>query len=94
MLVNVGKLTVLFEFSANSQKIAIKAEKSLTYFYNPLLFAPLERWPSGRRRSPAKGVTGLSRFEGSNPSLSAILLDWHRVNNDDEIVRTNVENVY
>ena len=26
---------------------------------------------SGRRRSPAKGVGGLSRLEGSNPSLSA-----------------------
>ena len=31
-----------------------------------------ERWPSGRRRSPAKGVGGLSRLEGSNPFFSAI----------------------
>ena len=32
----------------------------------------LEKWPSGRRRSPAKGVSGLSRIEGSNPSFSAM----------------------
>ena len=31
-----------------------------------------ERWPSGRRRSPAKGVWALTPIEGSNPSLSAI----------------------
>ena len=35
--------------------------------------APAERWPSGRRRSPAKRVNGLPRFEGSNPSLSVLL---------------------
>ncbi len=33
-----------------------------------------ERWPSGRRRSPAKGVWALSPIEGSNPSFSAIFL--------------------
>ena len=33
--------------------------------------AHLERWPSGRRRSPAKRVGGLNLLEGSNPSLSA-----------------------
>ena len=33
--------------------------------------ALLERWPSGRRRSPAKGVWVLKPIEGSNPSLSA-----------------------
>ena len=32
----------------------------------------MEKWPRGRRRSPAKGVHGLSRVEGSNPSFSAI----------------------
>jgi hypothetical protein len=32
-----------------------------------------ERWPSGRRRSPAKGVWALSPIEGSNPSLSTII---------------------
>ena len=31
-----------------------------------------ERWPSGRRRSPAKGVWGLNPIEGSNPSFSAM----------------------
>ena len=36
-----------------------------------VLCADLERWPSGRRRSPAKGVWGLNPIEGSNPSLSA-----------------------
>ena len=34
----------------------------------------MERWPSGRRRSPAKRVGGLRLLEGSNPSLSARLL--------------------
>ena len=34
----------------------------------------MEKWPRGRRRSPAKGVYGLSRIEGSNPSFSAIIL--------------------
>ncbi len=41
-------MSVLFEFSANSQKIEKNAEKSLTYFYNPLLFAPIgevAEWP-------------------------------------------------
>ncbi len=32
----------------------------------------MEKWPSGRRRSPAKGVHGLSRVESSNLSFSAI----------------------
>ena len=31
----------------------------------------MERWPSGRRHSPAKRVGGASSLEGSNPSLSA-----------------------
>jgi hypothetical protein len=30
------------------------------------------RWPSGRRRSPAKGVYPLNGIEGSTPSLTAI----------------------
>ena len=30
-----------------------------------------ERWPSGRRRAPAKGVWEQNPIEGSNPSLSA-----------------------
>src|SRR5690606_19414643 len=35
-------------------------------------FAAAERWLSGRKRSPAKGVRADKRpFEGSNPSLSA-----------------------
>ena len=35
----------------------------------------LERWPSGRRRTPAKCVWGLHSTEGSNPSLSAISVE-------------------
>ena len=31
------------------------------------------RWPSGRRRSPAKGVYPLNGIEGSTPSLTAII---------------------
>ena len=34
----------------------------------------MESWPSGRRRSPAKGVTALNPFESSNLSLSAIFI--------------------
>ena len=37
-------------------------------------FSAAETWPSGRRRSPAKGVGGLSRLEGSNPFVSATAL--------------------
>ena len=36
-----------------------------------LAVSPVETWPSGRRRSPAKGVCGLNRIEGSNPFVSA-----------------------
>ena len=36
----------------------------------------METWPSGRRRSPAKGVDGLSRLEGSNPFVSASTTSW------------------
>ncbi len=31
----------------------------------------MERWPSGRRHSPAKGAYAQKRIEGSNPSFSA-----------------------
>ncbi len=37
----------------------------------PVKTGDLERWPSGRRRSPAKRVGGSRSLEGSNPSLSA-----------------------
>ena len=38
----------------------------------PYLFEPdLEKYPSGRRGSPAKGVGRVERREGSNPSFSA-----------------------
>ena len=36
-----------------------------------LIIQTRERWPSGRRRSPAKRVGSLTSLEGSNPSLSA-----------------------
>ena len=38
----------------------------------PYFSAPdLEKYPSGRRGSPAKGVGRVERREGSNPSFSA-----------------------
>ena len=40
-------------------------------------FSAADRWPSGRRRSPAKGVGGLNRLEGSNPFLSATISLMH-----------------
>ena len=33
----------------------------------------LERWPSGRRRSPAKRVHGVTCVAGPNPALSAVM---------------------
>ena len=42
----------------------------------PYLFEPdLEKYPSGRRGSPAKGVVCDKRSEGSNPSFSATIKD-------------------
>ena len=36
-----------------------------------LYLSVLEKYPSGRRGSPAKGVVRVERSEGSNPSFSA-----------------------
>ena len=41
------------------------------FFHRNQLVSDLEKYPSGRRGSPAKGVGRVERREGSNPSFSA-----------------------
>ena len=49
----------------------------------------MERWPSGRRRSPAKGVWGETSIVGSNPTLSDLYITRARSSVGLEYLATN-----
>ena len=49
----------------------VRIPLSPPFSYDGPINSDLEKYPSGRRGSPAKGVGRVERREGSNPSFSA-----------------------
>jgi hypothetical protein len=62
-------LREIWYYAAPAERADALTEKSS----GKVLKVVLVRWPSGRRRSPAKGVYPLNGIEGSTPSLTAII---------------------
>ena len=57
--------------TSDSKEPWVRIPLSPPPFYIEIAIRNLEKYPRGRRGSPAKGVGRVERREGSNPSFSA-----------------------